>query len=228
MNWYLVSKRDGAEEEGKRMIDVLIADDHELFREGLRRILEDDERLRVVGEASTGPETVSKAKEHRPNVVLLDLEMPGRGGLAVAEELKSWSGDIRILVLTSHQDEEFASRSLRLGVEGFLTKDRAAAELLAAVHKVHVGGRYIPPELAEKLAFKLGKNGGEAHETLSDRELQVFRLIASGKSTTEIAHELCLSVKTVSTYRTRIREKTDLKNTAEIVRYAMRHGLLTD
>lgn len=210
------------------MIDVLIADDHELFREGLRRILEDDERIRVLAESSTAPETVSATKEKRPHIVILDLEMPGRGGLAVAEELKSWNPAIRILVLTSHQDEEFASRSLRLGVEGFLTKNKAAAELLAAVHKIHTGGKYIPSELAERLAFKLGMADAPAHEILSDREFQVFRRIASGKSTTEIAQELNLSVKTVSTYRTRIREKMDLKNTAEIVRYAMRHGLLID
>jgi DNA-binding NarL/FixJ family response regulator len=210
------------------MIDVLIADDHELFREGLRRILEEDERIRVVGESSTGPDTVSRAKETRPHIVLLDLEMPGRGGLAVAEEIKSWDPGMRILVLTSHQDEEFATRSLRLGVEGFLTKDRASAELLAAVHRIHGGGKYIPPELAEKLAFKIGTSNGEAHEALSDRELQVFRMIAAGRSSTEIAHELNLSVKTVSTYRTRIREKMDLRNTAEIVRYAMRHGLVVD
>lgn len=208
------------------MIDILIADDHELFREGLRRILEDDTRIRVLGEASTAPETVSETKLKRPHIVLLDLEMPGRGGLAVAEELKSWNPAVKILVLTSHQDEQFASRSLRLGVEGFLTKDKAAAELLEAVHRIHSGGRYIPAELAEKLAFKLGTADAPAHEVLSDREFQVFRRIASGKSTTEIAQELNLSVKTVSTYRTRIREKMDLKNTAEIVRYAMRHGLV--
>ena len=159
-------------------------------------------------------------------MVLLDLEMPGRGGFAVAEELKSASPDVRILVLTSYRDDEYAVRSLRAGAVGFLTKDRAAAEVVEAVRTVYSGGRYLPPELAASLAFRLGRDEDRpAHVVLSDREFQVLRLIAAGKSTSDIGRELSLSVKTISTYRSRIREKMNLDSTAAIVRYALKHGL---
>ena len=209
------------------MINVLIADDHKLFRECLRRILEDDHQLRVVGESDSGPDTLRRAKELHPQIVLLDLEMPG-GGFSVAKDLKSWDPGLRILVLTAHEDDEFALRSLKLGLEGFLTKSMAVEELLNAVHRVHAIGRYISSGFAERLAFRPKSRNREAHESLSEREHQVFQLIASGKSTSEIANELNLSVKTISTYRLRIREKTDLKGTAEIVRYAMGHQLQFD
>ncbi|HEX9733460.1 MAG TPA: response regulator transcription factor [Thermoanaerobaculia bacterium] len=207
-------------------IRVFIADDHTMFREGLRRVLEDQPQIEVVGEAATGPETLSGARETRPDVVLLDLEMPGRGGFAVAEELKSANPALRVLVLTSYRDDEYAIRSLKAGAEGFLTKDRAAAEVVKAVRAVYAGGHYLPPELASSLAFRLGRDEDRpAHEVLSDREFQVLRLIAAGKSTSDIAKQLNLSVKTVSTYRSRIREKMNLDSTAAIVRYALKHGL---
>lgn len=211
---------------GITVIRVLIADDHTMFRDGLRRVLADSPQIEVVGEAGTGPETLSRARECRPDVVLLDLEMPGRGGFAVAEELKSANPDVRILVLTSYRDDEYAVRSLRAGAVGFLTKDRAAAEVVEAVRTVYSGGHYLPPELAASLAFRLGRDEDRpAHEALSDREFQVLRMIAAGKSTSDIGKELSLSVKTISTYRSRIREKMSLDGTAAIVRYALKHGL---
>jgi DNA-binding NarL/FixJ family response regulator len=204
-------------------IDLVIADDQELFREVLRRTLEDD-RVRVVGESGTGPDTVRIVKERCPHVVLLDLEMPGMSGLEVTEELKRWNPGVRILVLTCHRDEIFVSRSRRLGVAGFLTKDVTPAELRAAVLRVHAGGEFFLPHVVMSPTIEVAKDDAD-HKALSGREIQVLRLIATGKSSTEIAHILSISIKTVSTYRSRIREKMRLRNTAEIVRYAATHGL---
>lgn len=208
------------------MITVLIADDHEMFRDLLCRLLEDDPGITVIGEASTGAETLNAVQENRPDVVLLDLGLPDLDGLSVARELKSLDPRQRILVLTSLHHQEYAVRSLQAGVEGYLTKERSLADLRAAVLKIHAGGRYLPAELAEALALGTGQDDSDAYGALSAREKQVLSLVAQGSSTTEIARGLDLSLKTVSTYRARIRDKLALRNTAEIVRYAVRHGLL--
>jgi two-component system invasion response regulator UvrY len=208
------------------MVTILIADDHTLFREGLKRILEQSDGLRVAGEAATGEEAVELARRLRPDVVLLDVSMPGRGGIETAQELKRRLPGVRILMLTVHPEDHFAVRCLREGADGYMTKDAAPAQLLAAIHKVRAGGKYVTPALAERLATSLETGFGRMpHEGLSERELQVMRLIAAGRTASAIAAELHLSVKTVSTYRTRILEKMAMKNNAEIMRYAFEIGL---
>ena len=208
------------------MIRVVVADDHPIIREGLKRILGGVDDITVVGEASTGPEAVETARRSSANVVLLDVSMPGRGGLETVQELKRLLPGVRILMLTAHPEDDFAIRCLREGADGYLTKDAAPALLVEAVRKLHGGRKYVSPALAELLALNLDTRHEKApHERLSARELEILRLIASGRTVGEIAVQLHLSVKTVSTYRARVLEKTGLKNNAAIMRYAVEHGL---
>ena len=204
------------------MIRVLIADDHPIFKEGLKRIVEGVADFTVVGEAASGPEAVDVARRSQPNVVLLDVAMPGRGGIETAQELKRLVPGVRVLMLTVHVEDHFAIRCLREGADGYLTKEAAPQVLVDAVRKVHAGGKYVSPVLAELLALNLDADHDKApHERLSTRELEIMRLIATGQTVGEIAENLHLSVKTVSTYRTRILEKMNLKNNAEIMLYAI-------
>ncbi|MEM6793043.1 MAG: response regulator transcription factor [Acidobacteriota bacterium] len=208
------------------MIKVLIADDHLLFRQGLRNLLE-LEGLKVVGEASSGPETLEQARETSPDIVLLDVAMPGRGALETMQSLKDHDGRVKILMLTGHPEDHYAIRCLKAGADGYLTKDNASDQLVAAIRRVNDGGKYISSELAEQLAMSLQNDLGVApHETLSDREFQVMQRIASGKTVSEIGEALCLSVKTISTYRTRVLRKLNLRNNAEIMQYAIREELV--
>lgn len=208
------------------MIRVLIADDHKMFRDGLRRVLEDDSSLDVVAEAENGAETLERSKEHGPDVILLDVVMPGRDSLEILRELKHSNPGVRILMLTAHNEDQYALRCLRAGADGYMTKINAGKELIAAIHKVNGGGKHISEALAELLAQSIGRDPSQLpHEALSDREFQVLRMIGSGKTVSEIADELHLSVKTVSTYRTRILDKTQLRNNAEIMRYVLDNGL---
>ncbi|MFQ5526771.1 MAG: response regulator [Thermoanaerobaculia bacterium] len=209
------------------MIKVLIADDHEMFRDGLRRVLSEDPTLEVVAEAKNSAEALSKANEIRPDVVLLDLVMPpGRDSVEIVEELKDKNPHLRILILTSHAEDQYALRCLRAGADGYLTKIKASDEVIRAIHKIHGGHKYITEAMAELLAQSIGKDASQLpHEALSDREFQVMRMIGQGKTVSEIGDELNLSVKTVSTYRGRIIEKTQLRNNAEIMRYALENGL---
>ncbi len=209
------------------MIKVLIADDHKMFRDGLRRVLEDESSLEVVAEAENGPEALDKSREFQPDIVLLDVVMPGRDSLEIVEELKRWNPGMRVLMLTSHSEDQYALRCLRAGADGYMTKINASDELITAIRKIHGGGKYISEALAELLAQSIGRDSSQMpHETLSDREFQVMRMIGDGKTVSEIADELNLSVKTVSTYRTRILEKTQLRNNAEIMRYVLDNGLV--
>jgi two-component system invasion response regulator UvrY len=208
------------------MIRVLIADDHPILREGLKRILEAAGDMTVVAEASTGPEAAAQAQSHRVDVVLLDVSMPGRGGIETAQELKRLLPAVRILILTVHAEDNFAVRCLREGADGYMTKDVAPQELVAAVRRLHAGRKYISETLAERLAENLDSGSGPAHERLSNRELQILLKIGLGLSVGEIATELALSPKTVSTYRNRVLEKMSLRNNAEIVRYVLDNRLL--
>lgn len=210
------------------MIKVLLADDHEMFRDGLRRVLEEDSMLEVVAEAATSAEALSKSAEHHPDVVLLDLVMPpGRDSVEVVDELKRRDPDVRILILTSHAEDQYALRCLRAGADGYLTKVNASEEVISAIRKVHGGGKYISEALAELLAQSIGRDASRLpHESLSDREFQVMRMIGQGKTVSEIGNELHLSVKTVSTYRSRILDKTQLRNNAEIMKYTLENGLV--
>lgn len=209
------------------MIKILIADDHEMFRDGLRRVLAEDRTLEVVAEAKNAAEALHKSNEVRPDVVLLDLIMPpGRDSVEIVEELKSRNPRVRILILTAHAENQYALRCLRAGADGYLTKINAGDEVITAIHKIHGGHKYISEALAELLAQSIGMDASQLpHESLSDREFQVMRMIGQGKTVSEIGVELCLSVKTVSTYRARILEKTQLRNNAEIIRYALENGL---
>jgi len=208
------------------VIRLLIADDLAISREGLRRILEAAGDMSVVAEAASGPEAVDKVRTTRPDVVVMDLSMPGQGGLETAHELKRLLPAVRILMLTSHPEDHFAVRALREGADGYMTKDTTPEVLVSAIHLLHGGHKYISPKLAEHLALSLrDKTGGPPHQRLSTRELEILLMIGTGRTVGQIARELNLSVKTVSTYRTRILEKMNLRNNAEIMRYVLDQDL---
>ena len=209
------------------MIRVLIADDHAIVREGLKQILSDVPDMMVVDEAVDGEEALRKARTDTWDVLVLDLAMPGRNGFDILERLKHERPQQPVLVLSMHAEEMYAVRVLKAGASGYMTKESTPHELVNAIRKVLSGGKYVSESLAETLALRLDTSTvGPLHDTLSDRELQVLCMIASGKTVTEVAGELSLSVKTVSTYRARIREKLNFKNSAEAIRYAVDHHLV--
>jgi DNA-binding NarL/FixJ family response regulator len=209
------------------MIKVLIADDHPVVRMGTKHILEKADDIIVVDEAENGAEALKKASESGIDVVLLDISMPGRDGLDVLKQLKQDMPDLPVLVLSMYPEKQYAIRVLKTGAAGYLTKKSAPYDLINAIRKVSRGGKYVSPSLAEQLAFYL-EDGTEKplHETLSNREHQVMRLICAGKSTTEIADELCVSVQAISTYRARILEKMNMESTAELIVYAVKNHLI--
>ena len=209
------------------MIRVLVADDHAVVRRGLLQILEEAPDMIAAGEASTGREVLQAVQKHDYDVIVLDIAMPEGSGLEVLQQLQGLKPDLSVLILSMYPEKQYAVRALKAGAAGYLTKESAPDELIAAIRKVAQGGKYVTRSLAEKLAATLGGElEKEPHETLSDREYQVIRLLAAGKTVTGIATELSLSVKTVSTYRARILDKLNLENTAEIIRYAFEHGLV--
>lgn len=209
------------------MIKILIADDHPVVRKGLKEIIEETSDMEVTEEASNGQEVLAKVFEKDFDVVLLDISMPGRSGLDILKELKSQRPKLSVLVLSIHPEEQYAVQVLKAGAAGYLTKKSAPDELVSALRKVSAGGKYVSPSLAEKLASALETGiDRPAHETLSAREYEVMRKIASGKTVTEISKELFLSPKTISTYRTRILEKMRMKNNAELIRYAIKNRLV--
>jgi len=209
------------------MTRILIADDHAIVRKGLVQILTESADTIVVDEAANGEEALDKALNSDYDLVLLDISMPGRGGLDVLKELKSRSSKPPVLMLSMHPEEHYAVRALRAGASGYLTKGSASDELVQAIQKVLSGGRYISSSLAEKLADALDKHTEEMlHETLSNREYQVMRMIGAGKTATEIAVEMSLSVKTISTFRARILHKMRMKNNAELTHYVIQNNLV--
>jgi two-component system invasion response regulator UvrY len=209
------------------MIRVLVADDHAVVRRGLVQILAEAPDMVVAGEASTGREVLQAVWKHDYDVLVLDIAMPEGGGLEVLQQLQTLKPDLRILILSMYPEKQYAVRALKTGAAGYMTKESVPDELIAAIRKVARGGKYVTQSLAEQLASELrGEVEKEPHQTLSDREYQVMILLAAGKSVTDIAEELSLSVKTVSTYRARILEKLNLKSTAEIIRYALERGLV--
>lgn len=206
---------------------ILITDDHAVLRRGLRQILEDGFGKLHFGEASNASEAIEQVAKEHWDLVVLDITMPGRSGLDALKEIKALKPNMRILVLSVHSEDQFAVRVLKAGASGFLNKDSAPEELVKAVRKVIAGGRYVSASLAEKLAFNLDHPNDELpHQKLSDREFQVLRMIGSGKTVSEIAEELGLSVKTVSTYRARILEKMNLNTNAELTRYSFENKLV--
>jgi DNA-binding NarL/FixJ family response regulator len=205
------------------MTRILIADDHRMFREGLKRIIGDSPDLIVAGEASTGIEVLDKARKEEFDIVVLDISMPGMTGLDVLKQLKTERPELPVLILSAHPEEQYAVRVLKAGASGYLTKESASDELIAAVQKIAAGRKYVTASLAEKLACEIENDMEKPlHETLSDREYQVLLMIASGKTVSQIGNELSLSVKTVSSYRTRILEKMRMKTNAELMHYAMK------
>ena len=206
---------------------ILLADDHAVVRHGLKQILADEFKRATFGEARNAHEALDLVWKENWDVVVLDVTMPGRSGLDVLREIKKSKPRVPVLVLSMHPENQFAVRVLKRGAAGYMTKESAPAELVGAIKKVLAGGRYVSASLAEKLAtYVSADNQKPPQELLSDREFQVLRLIASGKIVSEIARELSLSVKTISTYRTRILEKMGLRNNAELMHYAMQHQLV--
>jgi two-component system, NarL family, invasion response regulator UvrY len=205
---------------------VLIADDHAVVRRGLKQILLDEFGALEVGEAADAHETLRLAHAGDWDLVVLDISMPGRSGLEVLKELKQTRPRLPVLILTTHPEEQYAVRVLKAGAAGYMTKESAPEHLVEAVRRVTAGGRYITPTLADLLVTNLAAADRPPHEALSDREFQVLRLIASGKTVGQIADALSLSPNTVSTYRTRILEKTGMKTNAELTHYAISKGLV--
>jgi DNA-binding NarL/FixJ family response regulator len=214
---------------GGIMITVMLADDHTLLREGLRRLLEQAGDISVQGEAGNGAEALTLLGQRAWDLLVLDMSMPGRNGVDLIRQIKSGHPDVPILVLTMHGEQQYAIQAIKAGASGFLTKDSAAEELVQAVRKVAGGGRYLSPSLAESIAFeRQDKTDALPHLLLSDRELSVFHHLASGLNNSDIARRLFLSVKTVSTYKSRILVKMNLRNQTDLVRYAIRHRLINE
>ncbi len=209
------------------MLKILICDDHPVVRRGLKQIIADTADMAIADEATNGWEVLNKVRASDYDVVLLDIAMPGMDGFDVLTQLKHEKPRLPVLMLSTYPEEQFAVRALRAGASGYLTKESAPDELVRAIRKVSIGGKYVSSALAEKLALDL-QSGSEQppHETLSDREYRVMCLIASGKTVTEIARELSLSVKTISTYRRRILNKMKMKNNAELTHYAVSRRLV--
>ncbi len=209
------------------MIRILIADDHAIVRRGLKQIVSESPGMVVAGEAANGEEAVALARKLSYDIAIVDIAMPGRGGLDILKDLKSARPSAKIIILSMYPEEQYAIRSLRDGASAYLTKANATEELVHAIQAVAAGRRYITPSVAERLASYVEQDTDRLpHESLSDRELQVFLLLGSGKTVTDIARELSLSVKTVSTYRTRILEKMRMNSNALLIRYAIQHKLV--
>ena len=209
------------------MLKVLIADDHAVVRKGLKQILSETSDLTVAGEATTGQQVLDQIRKNEYDVIILDISMPGKSGLEILKEIKHENPSLAILVLSIHPEEQYAVRVIRAGASGYLTKESAPDLLVSAIRRVAQGKKYITPSLAEQLASYVERDKGQSpHEKLSDREFQVMQMIASGKTVTSIAEELALSIKTISTYRTRILEKMGFNNNSEITRYAIKNRLV--
>ncbi len=209
------------------MIKLLVADDHAIVRKGIAQIIAETTDIVVAGEARNGQEVMEKVKKNDYELVLLDIAMPGRDGLEILKELKHQRPNLAVLILSMYPEEQYAVRAFRSGASGYLTKESAPDELIAAIRRVSSGRKYVSASLAEKLAAKLEQHQAQPpHEQLSDREYQIMCMIASGKTQTKIADALSLSVKTISTYRTRLLRKMHMNSNAEITRYAIENKLV--
>lgn len=211
------------------MIRIVIADDHTMIREGLKQVISSAADLALVGEAQNGNEVMQRVREMDFDVLVLDLSMPGRSGPELIKQVHGEKPKLRILVLSMHQEPQYAVRALKSGASGYLTKESASTELVSAIRKVAGGGASISAEVAEQLALgAMPCREGPLHASLSDREFQVFRLLVSGRAVTQIAEQLNLSVKTVSTHKARIMQKMNMQNQTELIRYAIVNRLLDD
>lgn len=208
------------------MIRIVIADDHAIVREGLKRIITSADDMTVVGEAADGSEVMQQVRGADFDVLLLDLSMPGRSGMELIKLVRGEKPRLRILVLSMHQELQYAVRAIKSGASGYLTKESAPLQLLQVLRKIAAGGAFISADVAEQLAMGSMQGAGvAAHEKLSDREFEVFRLIAIGVSVTDIAARLNLSAKTISTHKSNLMQKMGLNNQSELIRYAIKHGV---
>ena len=210
------------------MIDVLLADDHSIVRAGLRRIIEDTGDIQVIAEAADGREAIKKAHENLPDVAVIDISMPNMDGLEVIVQLHSYFPELPILILTMHEEEQYVVRAIRAGAKGYVTKRSAPEELVEAIRKVNTGGRFLSDTAAESLAERLarGTKSLSPIDSLSTREIQVLRCLALGQTNREIAESYGLSVKTVDTYRSRVLNKLNLRNNADLSRFAIQNRLI--
>ncbi len=210
------------------MIKVLLADDHSIVRAGLRRIVEESGEMVVIAEASDGNEAIKQIRETLPDVAVVDISMPGMDGLEVINQLRSYCPELPILILTMHEEEQYVVRAIGAGARGYITKRSAPEELVNAIRKVHSGGRYLSDSAAELLALRLGRGttNMSSLDTLSNREIQVLRCLSLGKTNSEIAEIYHISIKTVDTYRSRLLRKLNLRNNADLSRFAIQNGLI--
>ena len=209
------------------MIRILLVDDHAMFREGLKQILGQHPDMKVEGEAGNASEALTKIREHHFDVILLDISLPGQSGLDILNEIRSERPEQVVLILSMHPEDQYAIRMLKAGAAGYITKESAADKLVSALRRVASGGKYITAELAERLASELeGKTATSPHQLLSNREFQVFCSIASGNKLVEIAHEMNLSIKSVSTYRRRVLQKMGMQTNADVTGYAVEYKLI--
>lgn len=209
------------------MLKILIADDHPVVRQGVKQILTEELQLKQFGEARNAREVLENVSKKKWDILILDINLPDMNGLEILRQLKKVHPDLPVLVLTVFDEDQIAIRVLKAGASGFVTKETMPNELIAAVKKIHSGGKYVSPSLAEKLVFNIyAEDEKPVHHKLSNREYQVICLIAAGKSVKQIADELYLSIQTIRTYRTRILEKMEMNTDAELIHYAIQHGLI--
>ena len=208
------------------MINILIVDDHLIVREGLKRIINDTPDIKTVAEASSGMEAMNLIWENKYNLILLDISMPGQNGLQTLKLIKKHDKDIPVLMLSMHSEEQYAMRSIKAGASGYITKDAASSQLVKAIRKINDGRKFISTEAAELLATDLyHEEDKDPHENLSDREFEILKMIASGTTTKSIAIELSISPKTVSTYRSRILDKLNMRNNSDLIHYVIDYKL---
>jgi DNA-binding NarL/FixJ family response regulator len=211
------------------MTRVVVADDHAIVREGLKRILDGQEGIEIAGEATNGHEVLERVRAGGFDLLLLDLSMPGKSGIELIRQVKAESPKLRVLILTMHEEDQYAVRAIRAGASGYLTKESATAQLVSAIRRIADGRLYISPNVAEQLALDVHAGRDETpHKHLSDREFEIFNLLVAGRSVSDIAGQLHLSVKTVSTHKTRILQKMNAASVADLVRYAIQHRLTPD
>jgi DNA-binding NarL/FixJ family response regulator len=209
------------------MIRIVVADDHTIVREGLKQLLSANDDLEVVAEAADGHQVMQRVRDTELDVLLMDMSMPGKSGIELIKQVRAEKPRLRILVLSMHEEQQYAVRAIKAGAAGYLTKESASTQLVNAIRKVAGGGAFISAEVAEQLALgAMPQTEGPPHAALSDREYQVFRMVASGSSVTEIAESLNLSAKTVSTHKARLMQKMGLRSQADIIRYAIAHKLI--
>lgn len=211
------------------MINVMLVDDHDLVRKGIRRLLDDTSGIKVVAEATDGEQAIQQVRRERPDVILMDVSMPGIGGLEATRKIKQVSPGMKVIAVTIHDDDPIPARLLEAGAAGYITKGCDVDEIVEAIRAVHSGNRYITPGVAQKLALSLMKNQGPSGlDELSDREVTIMLMVVKGISNREISEKLCLSPKTISTYRCRLFEKLGVSNNVELTRFAIRHGLVKE